>query len=91
VILARVVGTVVAPVKHAVFEGQKLLLVRGESPRGEATGPNLVAVDRAQAGIGDRVLVLHEGSSARDLVGRGDAPVRAAVVAVVDDVELHGG
>ena len=86
--LAHVVGHVVAPVKHRFFEGHKLLLVRPEDPYGRPTGSAVLAVDKVDAGIGDRVLVLHEGSSARDLVGDPEAPVRAVIVGFVDGVEM---
>jgi len=89
--IGRVVGTVVAPENHAFFTGHKLLLVRPEKPDGRAAGPPVVAVDRAQAGAGDRVLLLHEGSGARDVVGVPDAPVRAVVVAFIDEISLEPG
>ena len=88
-ILARVLGNVVTPVQHEFFDGQKLLLVRPEKPTGAPAGGTLVAIDRVHAGPGDRVLVIHEGSSTRDLIGRSDAPVRTVVVGVVDQVELE--
>lgn len=86
--LARVCGHVVAPVKHPLFEGHKLLLVRPEDPHERPTGPAVLAVDRVDSGIGDRVLVMHEGSSARDLVGAPDGPLRAVIVGFVDGVEV---
>jgi microcompartment protein CcmK/EutM len=49
-----------------------------------------VAVDRARAGVGDRVLVLDEGSSARDLFEDAFAPVRTTVVGVIDEIEVRG-
>jgi ethanolamine utilization protein EutN len=88
--LARVVGTVVAPVQHPFYHGRKILLVRRTEPDGKLKGPDRVAVDRIQAGVGDWVLVLEEGSSARDLVGDPQAPVRTLVVGYVDEVELDG-
>ncbi len=86
--LARVVGHVVAPVKHQLFHGHKLLLVRPEDPHGRPSAPAVLAVDRVDAGIGDRVLLLHEGSSARDLVGEPYAPIRAVIVGFVDGVDV---
>jgi microcompartment protein CcmK/EutM len=88
VFLARVVGHVVAPIQHRLFRGHKLLLVQPEHPGGNASGAAIVAVDRVDSGIGDRVLVLHEGSSARDLLDAPDGPVRAVIVGFVDDVEV---
>ena len=86
--LATVVGTIVAPVAHPFYEGHKLLLVRPEDPFGKPVGRVVVAIDRAQAGVGDKVLLMAEGSSARDLVQQPDAPVRSVVVGVVDYVDV---
>ena len=88
--IARVIGSVVAPVKHEFFRGHKLLLVRPESPTGVPEGTTVVAIDRAQAGPGDRVLLMQEGSSARTIVEQDDAPVRAVVVGVIDNIEFEG-
>ena len=88
--LGQVVGTVVAPVQHAILDGEKLLIVRPVDPEGNATGKTRVAIDRAQAGEGDRVLVIDEGNSGRQILGAADAPVKTIVVGVVDYVELEG-
>jgi ethanolamine utilization protein EutN len=88
--LAEVIGTVVAPVQHAFYAGRTLLLVQPLDAAGKPKGRALVAVDRARAGIGDRVLVLDEGSSARDLFGDPHAPVKTTVVGFVDEVEVGG-
>ena len=67
--IAEVIGTVVAPIQHPFYAGRTLPWVQPLDAAGRAKGRALVAVDRARAGIGDRVLVLDEGSSARDLFG----------------------
>jgi len=89
--LAEVVGTVVSPVQIRVLDGEKLLIVRPVKPDGSATGKTRVALDRAQAGVGDRVLVIDEGNSARTILGDPKAPVKTVVVGVVDYVEMAGG
>jgi len=86
-ILARVVGTVVATRKDDRLVGSKLLVVRAIDPRGKDEASYLVAVDTVDAGISDRVLVV-SGSSARMAAGLKDCPVDAAIVGVVDSVEL---
>jgi ethanolamine utilization protein EutN len=86
-ILARVVGTVVATRKDERLLGSKLLLVRTIDPRGKDEAGYLVAVDTVDAGLADRVLVV-SGSSARMAAGLKDCPVDAAIVGVVDQVEL---
>ena len=87
-ILARVVGTVVATRKDEKLSGTKLLLVRTTDPRGNAEGGYLVAVDTVDAGLRDRVLVV-SGSSARMAAGMKDVPVDAAIVGVIDNVEVQ--
>lgn len=88
--LADVVGTVVAPVQIQILDGEKLLLLRPVDPAGKATGRTRIGIDRAQAGIGDRVLVLDEGSSARQIFGDPQGAVKTVIVGVVDYVETHG-
>ena len=88
--LARVIGPIVTPVQHPFFDGRTLLLVRRVAPDGTAIGPDRVAVDRAQAGPDDLVLVLEEGNSARQIVGDANAPVRSVIVGFVDQVDVAG-
>ena len=88
--LARVVGEVVATIKHDHLAGQKLLLVQRVTPDGQATGRVAIAVDRAQAGPGDHVLVLDEGNGAAQVLQRGRGAVRTVIVGIVDAVDLAG-
>lgn len=86
--IGRVVGTVVATIKDEAFFGRKLLLVDRLDLNGSADGHYDIAVDVAQAGVGDTVMVIDEGNGARQILRREVAPVRAVIVGVVDDVEL---
>jgi len=86
-ILAKIVGTVVATRKDEALVSHKLLVCRPLSPRGKAEGGYLVAVDTVDAGVGETVLVV-SGSSARMATGLKDHPVDAAIVGVVDAVEI---
>jgi microcompartment protein CcmK/EutM len=86
-ILARVVGTVVATRKDEKLTGTKLLVVRAVDPKGKDEAGYAVAVDTVDAGFGDRVLVV-SGSSARMASGLEGCPVDAAIVGVVDTVEV---
>jgi microcompartment protein CcmK/EutM len=89
--IGRVVGTVVAPIHHPAYDGQRLLAVRPLDPDGALADDRLyIAVDRADAGVGDRVLLLADGSSVRDLLEDEHAPVRCAVVGVIDEIEVEG-
>ena len=85
--LARVVGTVVSTVKSPVFDGRALLLVDLLEPDGREAGGYLIAVDTVGAGAGETVLVLDEGTSARQIVGAPYGPLRSVIVGIVDAVE----
>ncbi len=88
--LARVVGEVVATIKHGDLAHQKLLLVQPVTPDDRAAGKPAIAVDSVDAGPGDLVLVADEGNSAAQVLRRARGPVRTVVVGVVDDVEGGG-
>lgn len=88
--VGRVTGTVVATIKHPHFRGRKLLLVQKLTPEGQPTEAYDICVDVVQAGVGDRVLVLDEGNSARQLLGLEPyGAVRAVIVGVVDHVDVE--
>lgn len=87
--LARVVGTVVATQKHRAFEGAKLLLVQPVGLDDTPRGATLLAVDSVGAGITERVLIVLEGRAAGEALGRKGAPVDAAVIGIVDSVDVH--
>jgi ethanolamine utilization protein EutN len=87
VILARVVGTVVATRKDDRLVSAKLLLTRPVTPDGTIDGGHLVAVDTVDAGVGETVLIV-SGSSARMADGLKDTPVDAAIVGIVDSVSV---
>ena len=87
--IGRVSGTVVATVKHEAFSGHKLLVVDQLDPTGEPTGAYDICVDTVQADAGDRVLVIDEGNGARQILNRKEAPVRAVIVGIVDDVQIR--
>ena len=86
--IGRVVGTVVATIKDEAFYGRKLLLVDRLKLDGQPDGHYDIAIDVAQAGLGDTVMVIDEGNGARQVINRDPAPVRAVIVGIVDDVEL---
>jgi ethanolamine utilization protein EutN len=86
--LGRVTGTVVSTVKAPIFDGRTLLLVDLLNPDGTAGGGYLIAVDTVGAGVGETVLLLDEGGSARQVIGEtGGGPLRTVVVGIVDAVE----
>lgn len=88
--LGEIVGTVVSPVQIKALDGEKLLIVRPVKPDGSATGKTRIALDRARAGVGDRVLVLDEGNGGRQILGDPKAPVKTIIVGVVDSIDIGG-
>jgi ethanolamine utilization protein EutN len=86
-ILGRVCGTVVSTVQHPFYAGKKQLIVRAITPDGAFDGDRyVVALDLVGAGVGETVLVEDEGTSARQLMGVKDAPVRSVIIGIVDQV-----
>ena len=88
-ILCRVKGSVVGTAKHPCFAGHKILIVQPVDASGASKGKSFLALDGVQAGVGDRVLVVDEGGSARLVVGdETGMTIRTAVAAIVDAVDL---
>jgi ethanolamine utilization protein EutN len=86
--IGRVVGTVVSTQKHAKFEGAKLLLVQplniDDTPRGHA----VLAIDGVGAGVHEKVLIVLEGRAAGEALGKKGAPVDAAIIGIIDTVDM---
>jgi ethanolamine utilization protein EutN len=86
--LCRVIGNVVSTVKHPAYSGQILLVVQPIGQDGADIGTSFLAIDRVQAGPGDRVVVLTEGNGVRQILQMGDIlPIRSLVVGIVDQVD----
>ena len=88
--IARVVGTVVATQKNRKLEGAKLLLVQPLTLDDQPKGVALLAIDSVGSGIGEKVLVVIEGKAAGDALGRKAAAVDAAIIGIIDSVEVTG-
>ena len=88
--IGRVIGTVVATRKDEALVGYKLLIVRMQSPDGTDRENTLVAVDTVGSGVGERVLVV-TGSAARVVAEKARIPVDAAIVGIIDNIELCAG
>ena len=86
--LCRVEGSVVASAHHPSYDRRTVLLVVPEAPDGHRLGSSFLAVDHAQAGAGDRVLVLTEGTGVRQILGADAGPIRSVIVGIVDSVDL---
>jgi ethanolamine utilization protein EutN len=87
--IGRVIGTLVSTQKHRKFEGAKLLIVQplalDDAPRGNA----VLAVDGVGAGVNEKVLIVLEGRAAGEALGKKAAPVDAAIVGIIDTVDVH--
>jgi ethanolamine utilization protein EutN len=88
-ILARITGNVVSTIHHSIVDGQKLLIAERLDEAGKPLGGYLIAMDSVGAGMGETVLILDEGTGARQILNDSNAPVRSIVVAIVDAVELE--
>ena len=87
-ILGRITGNVVSTIHHPIVEGRKLLVAERLDATGQPTGGYIIAIDAIGAGSGETVLILDEGSGARQILDDSKAPVRSMVVAIVDDVDV---
>jgi ethanolamine utilization protein EutN len=89
-LIGRVIGDVVATQKAPSHQGGKLLVIQPLNLDGSDRGEPLLALDSVDAGLGDRVLFTVEGSAAMMVLGRPNSPIDAAVIGVIDTVELVG-
>jgi microcompartment protein CcmK/EutM len=88
--LCRVKGTVVATAKHPSYTGLKLMVVQPLDEALREQGSSFLAVDRAQAGEGDLVLVNQEGGGTKIMFRAGDKlPIRSCIVGIVDAVDVQ--
>jgi ethanolamine utilization protein EutN len=90
-LIARVIGDVVATQKDPSHHARKILLVQPLNLDGSDRGEAVLALDAVDAGIGERVLLSTEGFSAMTAVGRPNSPIDAAVIGVIDEVSLIEG
>ena len=88
-ILARVVGEVISTQKRPQFEGAKLLILQPETPSGAQSGAAVLAIDSVGAGRGELVIAVLEGRAAGEALGKKLSPVDAAILGIVDAVDLQ--
>ena len=88
-LIARVIGTVVSTQKHRKFEGAKLLLVQPLDIDGTPRGTALLAVDGVGAGVHEKVLIVLEGRAAGEAIGQKAAPVDAAIIGIIDQMDVN--
>ena len=88
-ILGRVSGAIHSTVNHPFYDNKRLLIVDRLTPDRKLTGKYLIAVDTMYAGMGETVLVIDEGNSARQVVDDNMAPIRSIIIGVVDQIALE--
>ncbi len=88
-LIARVIGLVVSTMKYHTLTGRKLLIVQETDVSGKPVGTPIVAVDTVDAGEGDVVLVA-QGSAARQTEETRDTPVDNVIMAIVDTLQTDG-
>ena len=87
-ILGRVTGAIHSTINHPFYDNKRLLIVDRLTPDEKPTGKYLIAVDTVYAGMGETVLVIDEGNSARQVVNDDMAPIRSIIIGVVDQVAV---
>lgn len=85
--VGTVKGEIVSTINHAFYDGRRMLIVDKEDEHGKPSGGYIIAVAAVEAGVGDRVLILDEGTGARQVFQDPKGPVRSAVVGIVDEVD----
>jgi ethanolamine utilization protein EutN len=88
-ILARVIGNVVATQKNDRYANARVMLCQQITPEGAEMSATLLALDAVDAGVGDVVLIVQEGWSASSAAtGKPNAAIDSAIVGVVDRIDL---
>jgi microcompartment protein CcmK/EutM len=90
-LIARVIGEVVATQKHPSHEGRKVLVVQPLNLDGSERGDAVLALDAVDAGVGDRVLLSTDGWAASSATGRPQSPIDMAVIGFIDEIEVLPG
>lgn len=86
-ILAKVIGNVVSTVKASGYESKKILIVQPIDPEGNSIGKSFLSIDAVQAGVGDTVIVMEEGGSARTIIKDANAfTVKSVIAGIVDKI-----
>ena len=87
-IIGKLIGDIYSTINHPFFNGKKLLVVEKITPEGKPAGDYIIAVDSVGAGVGEQVLVVDEGNSARQIIGSTTAPLRSIIVGIIDEISV---
>lgn len=85
--IGLVSGNVVSTINHPFFDGRRLMICDLIGPDGEATDGYTIAVDTVDAGVGDTVLIIDEGNSARQIFDLTTGPIRAVITGIIDSID----
>lgn len=87
-IIGKVIGEIYSTINHDFYDGKKLLMVDKLNPFGESIGDYVIAVDSIGSGVGETVLIVDEGNSARQVINDKEAPIRTIIIGVIDEITL---
>jgi microcompartment protein CcmK/EutM len=88
-ILGKVIGNVVSTIRAKGYGSKKILLIKPIDPDGNTKGTAYLAIDTVQAGVGDIVLTLDEGGSARVAINEPETfTIKLVIVGIVDDISV---
>jgi len=88
-ILGKIIGNVVSTIKAKGYESKIILIVRPIDPKGKPNGKSFLAIDSVQAGMGDVVFVVEEGTSAREAINEPESlTVKSVIVGIVDHIAV---
>ncbi|MGP8201980.1 MAG: EutN/CcmL family microcompartment protein [Limisphaerales bacterium] len=87
-IIGTVKGDIVSTINHPFYTGKKLLVVEKDDFAGKPGGYLLAIDGGVNAGVGERVLLVDEGNSARQIVADSQAPVRSIIIGIIDCIDL---
>ena len=88
-LIAEIIGTVTSTIKVKKIEGTKLKLARTVSPEGKPTGKYFIVEDGVGVGSGELVLLSDDDVAINRIVGREQTPIKSAVVAKIDKINLY--
>ena len=88
-IIGRVIGNVVSTIQFDDYDQKKILVVQPTDPKGKDKGTAILAVDAVQAGVGDQVLVLEEGSSGREIINEKESmTIKCVIAGIIDEIHI---
>lgn len=88
-ILGKIIGNVVSTICEKGYESKKIMMVQPISPEGKDVGKSFLAIDAVQSGVGDIVIVVEEGGSARAIINEPDSmTVKSVIAGIVDEISM---